>query len=91
MSRPHLSQTQTPPLSELLMQHRPGHALPQPFYTSPEIFEADIEACSDDHRLAELEIDEQVLPVAAASHESPRGRRGPRVAAGRSVGRCRVW
>ncbi|WP_428928821.1 aromatic ring-hydroxylating oxygenase subunit alpha [Marinibacterium sp. SX1] len=44
MSRPHLSQTQTPPLSELLMQHRPGHALPQPFYTSPEIFEADIEA-----------------------------------------------
>lgn len=35
---------QTPPLSELLLQHRPGHALPQPFYTDPAIFEADLEA-----------------------------------------------
>ena len=35
---------QTPPLSELLLQHRPGHALPQPFYNDPAIFEADLEA-----------------------------------------------
>ncbi len=33
----------TAPLSELLSQHRPGHALSQPFYTSPEIYEADLE------------------------------------------------
>ncbi len=36
--------SQTPPLSELLVGHRPGYGLPQPFYTAPEIFEADLEA-----------------------------------------------
>ena len=36
--------SQTAPLPELLSQHRPGYALSQPFYTSPEIFEADLEA-----------------------------------------------
>ena len=35
--------SQTAPLSELLLRHRPGHALQQPFYTSPEIFETDLE------------------------------------------------
>lgn len=35
---------QTPPLLDLLDQHRPGHALEQPFYTATEIFEADLEA-----------------------------------------------
>ncbi|MDS9469550.1 aromatic ring-hydroxylating dioxygenase subunit alpha [Paracoccus sp. MBLB3053] len=31
-------------LSELLSRHEAGYALQQPFYTSPEIFEADMEA-----------------------------------------------
>ena len=31
------------PLSDLLAQHKPGHALPQAFYTSPEVFEHDME------------------------------------------------
>ena len=31
-------------LTDLLSQHRPGHGLPQPFYTSAEVFAADMEA-----------------------------------------------
>ncbi|MGR3805625.1 aromatic ring-hydroxylating oxygenase subunit alpha [Marinibacterium profundimaris] len=36
--------SQHAPLNDLLAQHRPGYALRQPFYTSPEIFDADLEA-----------------------------------------------
>ena len=32
------------PLNALLRRRRPGHSLEAPFYTSPEIFAADIEA-----------------------------------------------
>lgn len=35
---------QSTPLDSLLSQHRPGYALTQPFYTSPEIYEADLNA-----------------------------------------------
>ncbi|UOA29233.1 aromatic ring-hydroxylating dioxygenase subunit alpha [Pseudosulfitobacter sp. DSM 107133] len=34
----------TPHLADLLTQHRPGYGLPQPFYNSSDIFQADLEA-----------------------------------------------
>ena len=34
----------TAPITDLLRQHRPGHALQQPFYNAPDIYEADLEA-----------------------------------------------
>ncbi|MBU6266758.1 MAG: aromatic ring-hydroxylating dioxygenase subunit alpha [Sphingomonadales bacterium] len=33
-----------PPVAELLARRRPGHSLEQPFYTSAEVYQADLEA-----------------------------------------------